>query len=115
MVNPIDVLGGGKALQTNGVEPKPESAKKAAQDFEGILLQQMLQTMWQSVPKGNLFGGDLANDFYYDLYHEAVATSIAEGRGIGVKEVLERDLIRQEEDKTATNDAQVKGVETSQG
>ncbi len=69
-----------------------DEAAKAAEQFEGLLLHQMLQSMWKTVPKNELFGSSTADDFFNDMFQEALSTSISEGRGIGVKEVLEREL-----------------------
>lgn len=69
---------------------------KAARDFEALLLHQMLKSMWESVPAGGLFGGSNEADMYRDMFNEALADSISEGQGVGVREMVARDLKRLE-------------------
>jgi len=83
-------IGGPRASQ--GVK----TAEQAAQDFEALLLNQMLSEMWQTVPKEGVLEGGRAEKMYYDMFHENVANSIAESGGIGIKEELLEDMKRQE-------------------
>jgi flagellar protein FlgJ len=83
-------IGGPRAVQ--GVK----TAEQAAQDFEALLLKQMLSEMWQTVPKEGMLEGGRAEEMYYDMFHENIANSIAEGGGIGIKEELLEDMKRQE-------------------
>jgi Rod binding domain-containing protein len=69
------------------------SPKEAAKQFESLLLQQMISSMWESVPKGGLLSGGKEEQFFSDMLHEALAKSIAEGEGIGISEVLEKDIV----------------------
>jgi flagellar protein FlgJ len=88
--------------QANGTVDKstsPEEAKKideASKNFEALLLHQMLKSMWESVPAGGLFGDTNESQMYRDMFNEALADSISEGQGIGVREVIVRDLRRLE-------------------
>jgi len=56
----------------------------------------MLSEMWQTIPKEGILKGGRAEEMYYDMFHENVANSIAEGGGIGIKEELLEDMKRQE-------------------
>ncbi len=69
---------------------------KAARDFEALLLHQMLKSMWESVPAGGLFGGSNEADMYRDMFNEALADSVSEGQGVGVREMVAKDLKRLE-------------------
>lgn len=75
----------------NGAED-PSKVEAAAQQFEGMLLQQMLSAMWKTVPESPMFGKSQELDIYRDMLNEAVSNSIATGRGIGIKEVIARDI-----------------------
>jgi flagellar protein FlgJ len=72
--------------------PASQDPVKASEQFEGMLVKQLLDSMWQTVPKGELLSGSQEEGLYRDMLNEAVATSISEGRGIGVKEVILRDI-----------------------
>lgn len=72
--------------------PDSQDPKQAAQQFEALLVQEMLKSMWTTVPQGELLSGSHEEKMYRDMLNEAVASSIAEGRGMGIKEVILKDL-----------------------
>ncbi len=74
--------------------PETKDPVKAAEQFEALLVQEMLKSMWNSVPKGELISGSSEEQTYRDMFNEALANSIAEGRGIGIKEVILKDINR---------------------
>jgi|GEM_PF-1242482 len=71
----------------------PSDIKKAAVQFEGLLLQQMLKSMWATVPheKGSLSASN-EEATYRDMFNEALATKIAEKSSLGIASVIERDM-----------------------
>lgn len=72
----------------------PGEAEQAAQQFESLLVQQMLQSMWKTVPEGGLLSNSSEEKNYYrDMLSEALANNIADGQGIGVKEVILKDMV----------------------
>ena len=81
-----------------GARPPADSprAKEAATQFEALLLQQMIQAMWSSVPQGGLISGSREEELYRDMLNESLARNIAEGQGIGIKEVVLNDMRRSE-------------------
>ena len=81
----------------NDNPPNPvEVAKlrKAAQDFESVFLNHMLKTMRQSASSGPGLGGGSGERMYRDLLDDELAKSISRGGGLGLADVLVRDLIR---------------------
>jgi peptidoglycan hydrolase FlgJ len=72
--------------------PATQDAKKAAEQFEGILVQEMLKSMWSTVPKNGALTGSYEEGMYRDLFNEALAQSISEGQGIGIKDVILKDI-----------------------
>lgn len=66
--------------------------EKAATDFEALLLHQMLQSMWNSVPKDGLVSGSREEELYRDMLTEEVAKSIAENQSLGIRDVVLRDM-----------------------
>ena len=93
----------GQATQFSEVPPAKlpatKDAAQAAQQFEALLVGEMLKSMWASVPKGQLLSGSHEESLYRDMLNEAIATSIAEGQGIGVKDVIFKDIKRLEKVK----------------
>ena len=72
--------------------PASQDPKQAAQQFEALLVQEMLKSMWATVPQGELLSGSHEEKMYRDMLNEAVADSISKGRGIGIKDVIAKDL-----------------------
>jgi flagellar protein FlgJ len=84
------MLSGVQAPQKN--VPLNQQPEKVAQQFEALLIKQMIDSMWKTVPKDGLLTGSHEESLYRDMWNEAIATSISEGRGIGVRDVILRDM-----------------------
>lgn len=69
-----------------------KKAEKAAEQFEALLLQQMFQSMWKSVSSEGMLSGSREEEHFRDMLNEGLATEIARGQGIGIKDVLLRDM-----------------------
>lgn len=72
--------------------PEEKKLKKACQDFEAIIMQQLLSTMRKSVPKDELLGSGYAQDMYQSMYDESLAREMASGKGIGLADTLYHQL-----------------------
>lgn len=68
--------------------------EKGATDFEALLLQQMMESMWATVPQEGMLSGSKEEGMYRDMLNQEISKSIAEGRSIGVKEVILNDMKR---------------------
>lgn len=79
--------------KTAGISDK-ERTEKAATDFEALLLKQMFDEMWKTVPQGSLLGASSEEKQFRDMYTDALAQDIAQKQSIGVKQVLLRDFER---------------------
>src|SRR6185312_13957629 len=75
-----------------GAQSHEEQIKKAATQFEALLLNEMLKSMQSTVPQGGLLSGSKEESTYRDMFNEALANSIAEHQSIGVKDVIIRDI-----------------------
>lgn len=76
-------------------EPVKPQLKKAIQDFEAFFLGQIMKDMRKTVPEGGLFGNSPEEGMMRDLLDEEWATQLAQGRGIGLAQVLYRQLQQQ--------------------
>ena len=89
-------ISGSRSFQVPDVSqaklPASQDPKQAAQQFEALLVQEMLKSMWATVPQGELLSSSNEEKMYRDMLNEAVATSISEGRGMGIKDVILKDL-----------------------
>jgi flagellar protein FlgJ len=78
--------------QSTKGKPLADQPEEAAQQFEALLIQQMLESMWSTVPQKGLLSGSNEEAMYRDMLNEALATSISEGKGLGVKDVILNDF-----------------------
>lgn len=69
----------------------------AAQQFESLLLHQLMTAMSETVPKEGLLSGSREEQYFKDMLHQALAESISKGSGIGVADVLEKEMREAEE------------------
>ena len=85
-----------KAMESKEVFDEKQ-LDKAAGGFEALLLHQMLKSMWATVESNGLLGENShQGKMYRDMFNQAIADKISEGKGIGVKQFLRRELIRAE-------------------
>lgn len=71
---------------------KEKKLRKACSDFEAIMLKQMLSAMRQSIPKDGLTDGGYAGEIYQSMADEEMAKSMAKGKGMGLGEMLYRQV-----------------------
>lgn len=77
---------------------KPESTpvnaplKKAIQQFESFFVGEIMKEMRKTVPDSGLFGHSQEEHMMRDLLDEEWAKQMANGRGIGLQQVLYRQL-----------------------
>jgi flagellar protein FlgJ len=68
--------------------------RKAAQDFESVFLGHMLKTMRSTSVSTPGMAGGTGGRMYRDLLDDELAKSISRGGGLGLADVLVRDLVR---------------------
>jgi Rod binding domain-containing protein len=80
-------LQGSANLADKSLDKKDKEIVKAAQDFEALLLQQMFSSMW----KGTV---ETSNEesLYRDMLNQAIAEEMSKGRGLGLKEMVIKEL-----------------------
>jgi flagellar protein FlgJ len=85
-----------KAVAGAGTPPDRTGARirESAREFESVFLSLLLRTMRRTVPDGGnpaLGGG---NRVYQEMMDEELARTMAKGRGVGLADILVRDLTR---------------------
>ncbi len=95
MTDPLNTLGILRSLppvQNSGRSIKPDSndqdLKEACHQFESLFVKYMLQTMRNTVPENNLFGGGQAEKIYTGMLDDEVARSVSKQRGIGLAAIM---------------------------
>jgi Rod binding domain-containing protein len=73
---------------TNSEAAKQVLNEKAATDFEALLLQQMIQSMWKSVPSEGLLSGSSEEAMYRDMLSEQLAQELAKNQSMGLKDAV---------------------------
>ncbi len=75
--------------------PSPEDIKKAAAQFEAIIMRQLLAPSIEPIMSGGLGGSSSAasgGGIYGHMLTEVLADSLARGGGIGLGRMLEQQL-----------------------
>lgn len=78
------------ALRQQAREAPDKALSKAAGQFEALFLQMVLKQMRESLPKDGLLDSDSMRT-YTSMFDQQVAQQLS-GRGIGLKEAIERQL-----------------------
>ena len=96
-LKPIDLI---MAQQQAGA-PKPTAnqakARSAAQDFEAVFLNSMLQQMYTGIEGDGPFGGKGATGVWRSFLTQSYAQSFAKSGGIGVADAVYKTLLSQQE------------------
>jgi flagellar protein FlgJ len=81
-------------VQPGEHQAQGEDAKlrKISQDFEAILLSFLLKSMRKSLPASQLVPQGAGHDLYQQVFDEEIARSLARSRGIGLADVIYREL-----------------------
>ncbi|MEP3046007.1 MAG: rod-binding protein [Roseibium sp.] len=88
--NPLDLLQGFDRTGKNAV-------RDAAEEFEAVFLNNMLQTMFSGLDSGGTWGDGAGSDAWQGFLIDEYARSISEAGGIGLADSVERELIALQE------------------
>lgn len=96
---PLYASGSGKVLQgrETGIGAAPGSpagkARKAAEDFESVFIQTMVQEMFTGVGKEGPLGEGEAGGAWRSLLVQEYAGTMARAGGLGVADSVYRDIL----------------------
>lgn len=85
---PIQRTGPSALVAEPVVEKENKALWKAAQNFESLFMAQLMKTMRKTLPEGALAGKGLPEL----MFDQVMGTALTEGGGIGLAELLYRDL-----------------------
>ncbi len=108
------ILGKGQVdkLQTaSGSDKKsssPEDLKVLSQQFESVLVNQLLTVMRTTVPKSDLLGGH-ATDMFTSMLDQELADKISKTGGMGIGDMLFQQLTALEEQIPSDDVGETKG------
>jgi len=76
------------------------AAKKAAQDFEGVFISQMLSYMFSGISVDEEFGGGQGEEMFRSLIIDEYGKQISARGGIGLAKNVLKELIAAQERKS---------------
>ncbi len=82
------------ALKNDANQQAPAALKEAARQFESLFTQMLLKSMREankSFGEDSMFGSDQA-DMYQDMFDDQMALQLSKGKGLGLAEMLVRQL-----------------------
>jgi flagellar protein FlgJ len=79
------------ALKQAAGNGNPQALREAARQFESLFTSMMLKSMRQASFKDPIFGSDQA-DLYQEMYDDQVAAEMSKGKGLGLADMLVRQL-----------------------
>lgn len=75
------------------------SLRKSSQEFEALLLMEMLKSMRKSVPDGGLFEKDTSTEIFRDMLDSETAKAASRGKGLGIGDAMYKQMAKQIEKK----------------
>lgn len=95
MTDPLDKMGNFRVMRPiqnhcrgAASDSNDRELEKACHQFESLFVKYMLQTMRDTIPENNLFGGGQAEKIYTGMLDDEVAQSVSQQRGIGLAAIM---------------------------
>jgi len=82
------------AMRREAQQQSPEAVKQVAKQFESLFVGMMLKSMRDTLPEGGLFNSQTER-MYRDMFDKQLSLNIANGPGVGLAAVIERQLSQQ--------------------
>ncbi len=82
-----------QALKRAAAKNDPSAVRKVAQQFESMFTRMMLKSMRDAVGTDPIFGSDQEKT-YQGMYDDQLALQLSKGRGLGLSDMLVRQLQR---------------------
>lgn len=79
--------------------PERKRIREAAEGFEGVFLNTMLQNMFTGLQDGGTWGGGQGSEAWRDMLVNEYAKDISQNGGIGIADSVERELIAIQENQ----------------
>jgi Rod binding domain-containing protein len=94
IINSAKVENSKNVLKSEDNHKSAYELKKAAQDFEAIFINMLIQSMWKTIPESGLFEKDSATNIYEGIIQSALSEEIARSGGLGMTEMFSDRLTR---------------------
>lgn len=74
-----------------------EAAKKAAKQFEGVMVSQMLGGMFEGISTDGMFGGGQGEQMFRSLLMDEYSKEITKKGGFGLSDAITKQLLAHQE------------------
>ena len=74
------------------IAQRNKDIKEASVQLEAMILKMMFSEMWKTVPKDELFGDDNTMEIWRDMYNEELTKHMAQNGGIGLQNLIYKQL-----------------------
>jgi peptidoglycan hydrolase FlgJ len=81
------------ALKRGAAAQTPDAVRETAKQFESLFTTMMLKSMRDASPGDSMFGSD-QQDFYQDMFDQQLSVQLSKGKGLGLADVLVRQLMQ---------------------
>lgn len=85
------------AVKTPHAASTVAAAKKAATQFEGVLISQMLGGMFEGISTDGPFGGGQGEQMFRSLLLDQYGKQIASKDGFGLSDAITKELLKNQE------------------
>ncbi|TAH37560.1 MAG: hypothetical protein EYC62_01370 [Alphaproteobacteria bacterium] len=68
--------------------------KKAAQDFESVFLNEMMQQMFAGIKTNSQFGGGHGEDMFRSMMVQEYANAMSQKGGLGISDAILKEMIK---------------------
>ncbi len=73
------------------------ATKKVAQQFEGVMISQMLNDMFEGVKTDGMFGGGEGEEMFRSMMIDEYGKQIVKQGGLGLSDQVTRELLKRQE------------------
>jgi flagellar protein FlgJ len=98
-----------EGLKKNVKADDPKAIRAAAQQFESLFTNMMLKSM-RDAKLGQGLGDSQQSDLYQDMYDQQISLKMAQGKGLGLADMLVQQLTRNGAAKAAASHAPTVGA-----
>lgn len=95
-----------KELEKAMTEKDEKKLRKVCSELESVFINMIFKQMRSTIPKSDLMGGGLAQEMYEDMLYESFADEISKGKGIGIGDLLYKQLARSINKESEEGDAE---------
>jgi flagellar protein FlgJ len=92
-MNPISAAA--SAAKAPVTKAEERRLREAAREIEAVFVQQLLKAMRQASPRGGVLSGT-GQRVYQDMMDEQLGRAMAKGGGLGLADMLVRDVLRRQ-------------------